>query len=195
MPTESGVGENDAVDSETLGRPAATSASLGWSGVFVDMPKELNQSNRLPVAVEGIEATRVAMQRLGRTILMLEDDDVFSEIVGEILTGYGFNVIRVINGAEGLKKILVQDFDVILCDMVMPGFPGDMFYTAVGRTKPHLQKRFIFMTGHEGNRKIDAFIRRVRGVILLKPLQFHELMARMDLVLSQNPPANPAEAV
>lgn len=135
------------------------------------------------------------MQRLGRTILMLEDDDAFSEIVGEILIGYGFNVIRVSNGAEGLKKILVQDFDVILCDMVMPGFPGDMFYTAVGRTKPHLQKRFIFMTGYEGNRKIDAFIRRVRGVILLKPLQFHELMARIDLVLSQNPPANPAEAV
>lgn len=159
------------------------------------MPKEQNQSNRLPIVAERIDAIKVAIHRLGRTILMLEDDDAFSEIVSEILTGYGFNVVRVVNGKEGLEKILVRDFDVILCDMVMPGFPGDMFYIAVGRTKPYLQKRFIFMTGYEGNRKIDAFIRRVRGVILLKPLQFHELMERIDFVLSQNLPATPAKAV
>jgi DNA-binding NarL/FixJ family response regulator len=94
-------------------------------------------------------------------------------------------VVRVPSGAEGLKKLMASDFDVIVCDMVMPGFPGDMFYLAVSRTKPYLLKRFIFMTGFQGDRKIDEFIRRIRGVVLWKPFQFHEMMERIDAVLAK----------
>lgn len=126
----------------------------------------------------------------GRTILMLEDDDTFSEIFGAYLSSQGFMVVRVPSGAEGLKKILATDFDVIICDMVMPGFPGDMFYLAVSRTRPHLLRRFIFMTGYQGDKKIDEFIRRIRGMVLWKPFQFHEMMERIDVVLSR--PAAPA---
>ena len=116
---------------------------------------------------------------------MLEDDENFSEVFGEYLQRKGFKVVCVPNGAEGLRKILAADFDVILCDMVMPGFPGDMFYLAASRTKPHLLKRFIFMTGFQGDPKIDEFIRRIRGVVLWKPFQAGEMMERIDMVLAK----------
>jgi CheY-like chemotaxis protein len=61
------------------------------------------------------------------------------------------NVYQVTNvplGAEGVQQVLASDFDAIVCDMVMPNFPGDMFYLAVQRARPHLCQRFIFITGH-----------------------------------------------
>jgi two-component system, NtrC family, sensor kinase len=81
---------------------------------------------------------------------------------------------------------LKQDYDVLLCDMIMPGFPGDMFYRAVELSRPHLCKRFLFMTGHNGDPQIDAFIRSVRGLMIWKPFQLHELLRALKVVLEKN---------
>src|SRR5581483_10130738 len=104
-----------------------------------------------------------------QSVLMLEDAGELTEALRIYLEANNFTVICVKNGVEGLKKIMTQDFDVILCDMLMPNLPGDMFYIAVQKVKPHLCHRFIFMTGHKGDKKIDDFIRKVRGVMLWKP--------------------------
>jgi DNA-binding response OmpR family regulator len=148
-------------------------------------PKRENSLPGHAVTRDTGDATAISTHH-GRTILMLEDDDAFSEILAAYFSSYGFEVVRVPSGAEGLKKILAVDFDVIICDMVMPGFPGDMFYLAVSRTKPHLLRRFIFMTGYQGDKKIDEFIRRIRGVVLWKPFQFREMMERIEVVLSRS---------
>jgi DNA-binding response OmpR family regulator len=117
-----------------------------------------------------------------KTLLLLEDDPDLTEVLTIELEANNFRVECVKNGVEGLKKIMSGDFDVILCDMVMPNLPGDMFYLAVQRTKPHLCKRFIFMTGHKGEKKINEFIRSVHGIMLWKPFQFHELLEAIKIV-------------
>jgi len=116
------------------------------------------------------------------SILLLEDDDQFSSILQEFLELYSCKVTRVKDGVEGLRRIVTADFDLILCDMVMPTFPGDKFYIAVERVKPMLCKRFIFMTGHKADPKWDSFIRSVRGLILWKPFQMHDLLIAMRTI-------------
>ena len=66
---------------------------------------------------------------------------------------------------------------------MMPNLPGDMFYLAVERTKPQLCKKFIFMTGFAGDPKWQAFISRVKGVVLAKPFEFHLLLESITRVL------------
>ena len=114
---------------------------------------------------------------------MLEDDVALAELLKAGLEMLRFKVTQVTNGAEGVKRIIASDYDVILCDMVMPGFPGDMFYRAVERVRPELCKRFLFMTGHAGNVEIDAFIRSIHGLVIWKPFQIHELQAAIEVVL------------
>ena len=121
-----------------------------------------------------------------RSILLLEDDDQFASILQEFLELYSCRVTRARNGVEGLQQIIRTDFDVILCDMVMPTFPGDKFYIAVERVKPILCKRFIFMTGHKADPKWDSFIRSVRGLILWKPFQMHDLLIAMRTVFRRS---------
>jgi DNA-binding response OmpR family regulator len=120
-----------------------------------------------------------------RSILLLEDDATLAEVLRNNLEMKHFRVSRVRSGAEGLRRILESDYDLILCDMIMPGFPGDMFYRAVERSRPHLCKRFLFMTGHTGDRQIDQFIRSVRGLMVFKPFQFHELLEAIQVVLNK----------
>src|ERR1700679_2491552 len=93
-----------------------------------------------------------------RKILLVEDDPAFQEIMRDFLTESGFAVVAVQNGVEGVHEVLASDFEVVLCDMMMPTLPGDMFYRAVERMRPHLCERFVFMTGHRGNLKINNFV-------------------------------------
>src|ERR1700723_1815462 len=100
-----------------------------------------------------------------KKILLLEDDEDFRNIIKDFLESKFYNVVTVRNGVEGVREIMASDFEVILCDMMMPTLPGDMFYLAVERMRPHLCDRFIFMTGHRGNPKVNDFINSVCGTV------------------------------
>jgi DNA-binding response OmpR family regulator len=120
-----------------------------------------------------------------RNILMLEDETDLTEELAPFFAANGYKLVAVTNGVDGLKQIIARDFSVIICDMMMPNLPGDMFYRAVERTKPLLCKRFIFITGFKGNRDIEDFIRKVNGVMLWKPFETHELMSAIEMVIQK----------
>jgi DNA-binding NtrC family response regulator len=122
-----------------------------------------------------------------KTVLMLEDDPHCSEMLGKFLESNSFRITSVTDGAAGVRKILDEDFDIILCDLVMPHLPGDMFYKAVERTKPHLCRRFVFMTGYGAHPKYEAFIHRIKAPVLFKPFPLSDLLNTIDLVLLNTP--------
>jgi DNA-binding response OmpR family regulator len=117
-----------------------------------------------------------------KKVLLLEDDPAFKEIMTDFLQESGFAVVGVVNGVEGVHQVLASDFEVILCDMMMPTLPGDMFFRAVERMRPHLCDRFIFMTGHRGNAKVNDFICSVNGTILTKPFHVDDLLEMIAFI-------------
>jgi DNA-binding response OmpR family regulator len=117
-----------------------------------------------------------------KKVLLLEDDPAFKEIMTDFLGETGFKVVGVQNGVEGVHQVLASDFEVILCDMMMPTLPGDMFFRAVERMRPHLCDRFIFMTGHRNNTKVNEFIANVNGTILTKPFHVDDLLEMIAFI-------------
>ncbi len=117
-------------------------------------------------------------------ILLLEDDRDFSGVLKDFLESIPYHVVAVENGVEGLREVMKQDFDVIICDMMMPKLAGDMFFWAVQRVKPALCSHFIFITGYSKNPKIDGFIRQIRGTILPKPFHMDLLRETIAFTLS-----------
>lgn len=117
-----------------------------------------------------------------KKILLLEDDEDFRNIIKEFLESHLYNVVTVRNGVEGVREIMASDFEVILCDMMMPTLPGDMFYLAVERMRPHLCDRFIFMTGYKGDGKVADFVKKVNGTMLNKPFLVDDLLEMIAFV-------------
>ncbi|MGC8742328.1 MAG: response regulator [Verrucomicrobiia bacterium] len=122
------------------------------------------------------QGTRNLDEKTVRKILILDDDQWFTNLLTELLQTQKFQITTVENGVEGLKEVMKTDFDVILCDIMMPNLSGDMFYIAVQKTKPYLCKRFIFMSGHKGNLKVEEFIKGINGVMLWKPFELYQLL-------------------
>lgn len=116
-------------------------------------------------------------------VLLLEDDPLFSELITEFLEGSGYGVKKVANGTDGVKAVLQEDFDAILCDMMMPKMTGDLFYLATERTKKHLCARFIFMSGHVSSPKIDYFIKSIGGLLLTKPFTMVSLQESIEHII------------
>jgi len=120
-----------------------------------------------------------------KTVLRSEDDPHCAEMLRDFLESQSFRVTCVTNGADGVRQILAQDFDILLCDLFMPHLPGDMFYKAVERTKAHLCNRFVFMTGYGANPKCEAFVRKVKAPVLLKPFRLSDLLGLIYRILMQ----------
>ena len=115
-------------------------------------------------------------------VLLLDDDDSFREIITDCLIEYGYAVVAVDNGGDGVREVLTGDFALVLCDLVMPCLAGDMFYRAVERIRPSLCQRFVFMTGHQSNPATDAFIKSVDGFVLRKPFPLKNLLDAIAFV-------------
>jgi CheY-like chemotaxis protein len=144
-------------------------------------PSERNAAS--PVELRAFEGNGKDMiSPAGNKVLLLEDDAAFREIMTSFLEESGFSVTAVQNGVEGFHHVLANDFEMILCDMMMPTLPGDMFYRAVARMRPHLCERFVFMTGHRNNQRVNDFIESVSGIVLNKPFRVYDLLEMIDFV-------------
>lgn len=140
----------------------------------------------VPLEQKTYEVPDDEIPKTRRNILLLEDDKDLAMHLKMFLETEGFIVATAKDGMDGLRQVMATDFDVILCDMLMPNLPGNMFYVAVERTKPALAKRFIFITGHQSDQKINTFLKQVRGLCLFKPFQMHQLSEMIQVVLKKN---------
>ena len=119
-------------------------------------------------------------------ILLLDDDAELADTLKLLLESSNFVVTTARNGVEGLREVMSMDFDVILCDMMMPTMPGDMFYLAVQKVKPYLCPRFLFVTGNGNEPRTNDFLQRSDGLVVFKPVPSDELLQMISLVLQRN---------
>jgi DNA-binding response OmpR family regulator len=120
-----------------------------------------------------------------KNILLVDDDTELAEALKALLESHNFVVTVVENGAEALREVQDFNFDVIICDMLMPKMAGDMFYLAVKKTRPALAERFLFVTGHADNPKVDGFLKSIDALVLFKPVPSDELLRMISLVLQR----------
>jgi DNA-binding response OmpR family regulator len=121
-----------------------------------------------------------------RSILLLDDDVDLADSLKSTIEAHNFVVSVAHNGVEGLREILSMDFDVVICDMMMPTMPGDMFYLAVKKMKPAMCERFLFITGHGGDDRVNHFLHHNNGIAVFKPVPAEELLQMITFVIQRN---------
>src|SRR4051794_7041974 len=128
-----------------------------------------------------------------KNILLVDDDVDLAQALKGLLEAHNFLVTTAANGAQALREVMEMDFDVIICDMLMPQMPGDMFYLAVQKTKPELCRRFLFITGYGDNPKVESFLKSNDGLVMHKPVMVSELVRMISLVMKRSSARTVAE--
>lgn len=118
-----------------------------------------------------------------KRILLVDDDRNLAGALKELLEFHNFVVTTAYHGGEALREIIDVDFDVIICDLMMPHMRGDMFYLAVKKIKPYLNRRFIFITGHISRPELKYFVDTTCVPIIFKPVAIDNLMTMISLTL------------
>ncbi len=58
------------------------------------------------------------------TIHIIDDEPIIHEVLGDLLTSEGYEVVNSFNGEEALSKHSSQSFELVLLDLLMPGMEG-----------------------------------------------------------------------
>jgi CheY-like chemotaxis protein len=109
----------------------------------------------------------------------VDDEPVVGSVLRRIF-GTSHEVTVALHGREALSILDGgADFDVVLCDVVMPDLSGPQLYEAVRQRHPSLVERFVFLTGGALHEKSCAFLSSIRNPVVYKPF---DLGALRDLV-------------
>lgn len=89
-----------------------------------------------------------------KNILCIEDEHFISELYTRALTKAGYSVKVIIDGEEGLREALSNQYDIILLDIMVPNLTGIEILKKVREQAPQLKAKIIITTNLE--QKEDA---------------------------------------
>jgi len=115
-------------------------------------------------------------------VLVIDDDDDLRALVVRVVQQAGYAVDSASDGQAGLDRLEEQTYDVIVCDLRMPGMDGVTFYREVERRNPAAARRIVLMTAHLRSDEYMDFLRGVHAPVLNKPFlldEFRSTLARM----------------
>jgi len=112
-----------------------------------------------------------------------------------VLEDEGMQVDVLLDGREALERAGRQSFDLVICDMKMPGLDGQHFYKSLERSGNPLRERFLFVTGDIIAAQTRDFLERNHLPHVAKPFRVEELTEKVHGVLAfgAHHPASPAE--
>jgi len=116
-------------------------------------------------------------------VLVVEDEPTVAQLITDVLTEEGHEVEAVLDGAEGLERVLHEPCDLVICDLKMPRLDGQAFYKALMEAGSPAQHRVLFITGDTLARRTLDFLDRHSLPYVAKPFQVEELKRAVHQVL------------
>ena len=124
-------------------------------------------------------------------LLLVEDDSRIAHFVARGLQEQAYAVDVVANGDDALYQVEINDYDVIVLDVMIPGKDG--FATCRGIRSLGKRMPILMLTAR------DAVDDRIRGLdsgaddYLTKPFEFGELLARLRALLRRPRDLRPSQ--
>ena len=122
---------------------------------------------------------------VARKVLVIDDEPMIRSLVSRLLS----NRFRV-TSVEGVRAALgvlneAQDFDAILCDLMMPGESGIDFFGVLRRLYPDLLRRVAFITGGAVTPHTTKFLETAARPVLNKPFNAQSLLTFVEHVIHE----------
>jgi CheY-like chemotaxis protein len=108
-------------------------------------------------------------------VLIVDDEPVIGSVLQRALCKL-HDVTVVDRGRDALSLVDAgADFDVVICDVVMPDVSGPQVYEAIRARHPRLADGFVFVTGGCLHEKARSFLSSITNPVLTKPFELGPL--------------------
>ncbi|RMH50888.1 MAG: sensor histidine kinase [Zetaproteobacteria bacterium] len=124
----------------------------------------------------------------GRRVLLVDDQEINRQIVGEVLGEWGLEVVPAENGAHALKLLQREPpFDLVLMDMEMPVMDGVEATRLIRQSQTLARLPVVAMTGNDGPEDRARCMAAGMCDLLVKPIDFEVLRRRIPHWLGRMP--------
>jgi PAS domain S-box-containing protein len=150
-----------------LGGDLSVRSELGSGTIFtVRLPPAPAGAVRMPIAQPGAAPLAPGAAR----VLVVDDEPLVGRAVARILSP-PHQVTVAVSGQEALDRLAQEPYDVVLCDLMMPGLTGMDVHQRLIEQAPALADRMIFLTGGAFTDSARSFLARVPNERLEKPFE------------------------
>jgi response regulator RpfG family c-di-GMP phosphodiesterase len=126
-----------------------------------------------------------AMLSEGSSILVVDDEAVIRDLMTEILTDEGFDVVAAPGGTEALNNLRDRrDFKLLFTDIMMPEMDGIQLIREARRIAPSMIP--IVMTGYATLESARAAVREGAYDYVLKPFSLSEIKLAIHNALERH---------
>ena len=114
------------------------------------------------------------------SVLVIDDEPMIGRVLAISLEPE--HDVTAVTSAESALALLEQGdaFDVILCDLAMPGIGGQEFFARLQTLRPDLTRRVVFMSGGATTESGQLFLQAHRDSYIAKPFQTDQLLRLID---------------
>lgn len=119
-----------------------------------------------------------------KTILAVDDDPVVLEAINEVF-GADYNILMARDGHEAIEYSADQEIDLILLDIMMPGFDGFSTLLLLKENESTRDIPVIMLTAVGKKEKVIAAFRDGAAGYVLKPFKEETLRNKIESVLTE----------
>ena len=128
---------------------------------------------------------------MGKRILVVDDDPTSLKLLDLILSKEGYQVMTASNGLEALRKARLESPDLLILDVMLPGFDGFEICHRL-RTEPATATMPIMMLSSKQQKSDqDAASKVGANAFLAKPVDRTALLTKVTELLGDQKPPEP----
>jgi signal transduction histidine kinase len=116
-------------------------------------------------------------------ILLIDDDEMFLTMLGNILEEEGYEIIKSTTGKGGIDKVKEENPDIVLVDFNLPDGSGLEVSKKIYELSPDIS--IIMMTGHTDLQIVINAMRQNLQDYLIKPINIEELKVSLNKAIEK----------
>jgi PAS domain S-box-containing protein len=116
-----------------------------------------------------------------RRVLVIDDEPMVRDVLARLLAAH-HDVTTAESGQAALAVMAGSTFDVIVCDVMMPGVSGCDVHRRVATAYPGTERRIVFITGGTFAPELDRYVTSTGNRCLTKPFKLEQVLAAVDAV-------------
>ncbi len=119
------------------------------------------------------------------TILLVDDEDMIVEIVGDCLEQLGYKILAARSGREAVDTYRnhMEQIDLVILDMIMPGMSGGDTYDRLKEINPAIKT--LLASGYSLNGQAAEILNRGCNGFIQKPANLQELSKKLREILGK----------